>query len=460
VPAEYPAADITPVTGRAGAPDIGWRDFFGDVRLQRLIAMALDDNRDLRIAALNVDDARARYRIQRAELLPNVSASGSETASRTPVDLTYPGFPRTTHEFSASAGISAYEVDLFGRLRSLNAEALETYFATEEARRSTQLSLVAEVANDYLTLAADQDRLTLARETLRNQSESYQLTVREAALGFASDLAVRQAQTPVETARYDEARYTSLVAQDRNSLQLLVGAPIPDELMPDGLAHALSAIALNGNLPAGLPSALIQRRPDILESEHTLRAANANIGAARAAFFPSVSLTATDGTESLQLSGLFKGGSGTWSFAPQISLPIFAGGRNRANLDSAEIDRKIDVARYEQAIQVAFREVADGLAERSQYGRQVSAQQALVEATSEAHRLADARFKHGADTYLNVLDAERSLYSAQQTLISTQLGQATNLVTLYKSLGGGLTERTQVPTPPPLALAAEAKRPP
>jgi multidrug efflux system outer membrane protein len=302
--------------------------------------------------------------------------------------------------------------------------------------------------------------LTLARETLRNQSESYELTVREASLGFASDLAVRQAQTPVETARYDEARYTSLVAQDRNSLQLLVGASIPDELMPDGLAHALSAIALNGNLPAGLPSDLIQRRPDILESEHTLRAANANIGAARAAFFPSVSLTTTDGTESLQLSGLFKGGSGTWSFAPQISLPIFAGGRNRANLDSAEIDRKIDVARYEQAIQVAFREVADGLAERSQYGRQVSAQQALVEATSEAHRLADARFKHGADTYLNVLDAERSLYSAQQTLISTQLGQATNLVTLYKSLGGGLQERTQVPTPPPLALAAEAERPP
>jgi multidrug efflux system outer membrane protein len=234
-----------------------------------------------------------------------------------------------------------------------------------------------------------------------------------------------------------------LVAQDRNALQLLVGAALPDELLPSGLNEALEAIAMNGNLPSGLPSDLMQRRPDVAEAEHTLRAANANIGAARAAFFPTVTLTSSGGTESLELSSLFKAGSAVWSFAPQISLPIFTGGRNRANLDSAVISRDIDVAKYEHAIQSAFREVADALALRSQYGQQLSAQKSLVEATTESHRLADARFQHGADTYLNVLDAERSLYSAQQTLIATQLGQASNLVTLYKVLGGGLNEHTQ-----------------
>ena len=320
---------------------------------------------------------------------------------------------------------------------------METYFGTEEARRSTQLSLVAEVATDYLNLAADQESLALARETFRSQNTSYELTVREAALGFASDLTVRQAQTPVETARSDEARYSSLVAQDRNALELLVGTAISESLLPNGLTEALEAVALKGQLPSGLPSDLLQHRPDVAEAEHTLQAANANIGAARAAFFPTVSLTSSGGSESLELSGLFKAGSSIWSFSPQISLPIFSGGRNKANLDSATILRDVDVAKYEHAIQSAFREVADALAQRSQYGQQLSAQQALVEATGESHRLADARFQHGADSYLNVLDAERSLYSAQQTLIATHLGQASNLVTLYKALGGGLDERGQ-----------------
>jgi multidrug efflux system outer membrane protein len=445
VPTTYPTAAADSSQSALPAADIGWREFFGDERLQGLISMALANNRDLRVALLNVENARAQYRIQRSELLPTITASGNEDASHSPAALTTPGLPSTTHEFSASVGVSAYEIDLFGRLRSLNAQALETYLGTEEARRSTELTLVAEVAADYLNLAADQELLALARETFRSQDESYQLTVREAALGFASDLAVRQAQTPLETARYDEARYASSVAQDRNALQLLVGAPVPDALLPAGLTDALKAIALNGNLPADLPSDLMQRRPDVAEAEHTLRAANANVGAARAAFFPTVTLTASGGTESLGLSGLFKAGSGTWSFAPQISLPVFAGGRNRANLDSAKISKDIDVARYEHSIQTAFREVADALAQRSQYGRQLSAQEALVEATGESHRLADARFQHGADTYLNVLDAERSLYSAQQTLITTQLGQASNLVTLYKVLGGGLNEHTRPP---------------
>ncbi len=450
VPSAYPITGDASDQSAISAPDIGWREFFADERLQALIAMALDNNRDLRVALLNVENARAQYRIQRSQVLPTLNASANENASHTPAELTTPGFPPTTHEFTATVGLSAYELDLFGRLRSLNAQALETYFGTEEARRSTQLSLVAEVAGDYLNLAADQELLALASDTLRSQNESYQLTVREAELGFASDLAVRQAQTPVETARYDEARYSSLVAQDRNALELLVGAALPSELLPRGLTEALKSIALNGSLPAGLPSDLMQRRPDVAEAEHTLRAANANIGAARAAFYPTVTLTASGGSESLELSSLFKPGSAVWSFAPQISLPIFAGGRNRANLQSAKISRDIDVAKYEHAIQSAFREVADALAQRSQYGRQLSAQEALVEATRESHRLADARFHHGADTYLNVLDAERSLYSARQTLITAQLGQASNLVTLYKVLGGGLNEHGQ---PPSVALS-------
>lgn len=451
VPAVYPSGAGAEFTQSAiPAADLGWREFFGDERLQSLIAMALSNNRDLRVALLNVENTRAQYRIQRSELLPTLAASGNENASHTPAALTTPGFPSTTHEFSATLGLSAYEVDLFGRLRSLSSQALETYLGTEEARRSTQLSLVAEVANSYLNLAADQDSLAFARDTFRSQHASYELTVREAALGFASELTVRQAQTPVETARSDEARYSSLVAQDRNALELLVGASIPDTLLPKGLTEALKAIALQGDLPAGLPSDLLQRRPDVAQAEHTLRAANANIGAARAAFFPTVSLTSSGGSESLELSGLFKVGSSVWSFAPQISLPIFSGGRNRANLDSATISRDIDIAKYEHTIQSAFREVADALAQRSQYGQQLSAQQALVEATSESHRLADARFQHGADSYLNVLDAERSLYSTQQTLIATQLGQASNLVTLYKVLGGGLNEHSHQPASAPI----------
>jgi multidrug efflux system outer membrane protein len=459
VPTAYPTAAADSGESARSAADIGWREFFGDVRLQGLIAMALVNNRDLRVALLNVENARAQYRIQRSQLLPTLDASATEDAAHSAAALTTPGLPATTHEFSATVGLSAYELDLFGRLRSLNAQALETYFGTVEARRSTQLTLVAEVAGDYLNLAADQELLALARDTVRSQDESYQLTVREAALGFASELAVRQAQTPVETARYDEARYSSLVAQDRDALELLVGAALPDALLPPSLTEAVRAMALNGNLPEGLPSDLMQQRPDVAEAEHTLRAANANIGAARAAFYPAVTLTSSGGTESLGLSGLFKSGSSTWSFAPQISLPIFAGGRNRANLDSATISRDIDVAKYEHAIQTAFREVADALAQRSQYGRQLSAQESLVEATGESHRLAESRFQHGADTYLNVLDAQRSLYSAQQTLITTQLGQASNLVTLYKALGGGLNEHSPPPSaartlaPPALSFA-------
>lgn len=454
VPNHYsdPRDAAPPAQATTAAADIGWRDFFGDERLHALIAMALQSNRDLRIAVLTVEKSRAQYRIQRADLLPTLQGSGNESVAHTPRELTTPGFPSTTHEFSATVGLNAYEIDLFGRIRSLSAQALESFYATEAAQRSTQLTVVAEVASSYLNLAADQEQLALAQETLRSQTESYDLTARQATLGFASDLAVRQAQTPVETARYDEARYTSQIAQDRNALELLIGQGIPVALLPGNLRETLQGLALKGQLPPGLPSELLRRRPDILEAEHDLRAANANIGAARAAFYPTVSLTASGGTESLELSGLFKGGSGVWSFAPQISVPIFAGGRNRANLDSVKATAQIDVAKYEQAIQTAFREVSDALAQRSQYGRQLTAQETLVEATGEARRLADARFTHGVDTYLAVLDAERSLYGAQQTLINTQLAQATNLITLYKALGGGIRETTAMEGSVPAAL--------
>jgi len=450
VPASYPlardadaAADSA--TSAAIAPDIGWRDFLADERLKKLVSLALNNNRDLRVAVLDIEQSRAQYRIQDAATLPTVDASGSGNASRSPADVSTTGQAGITRQYSATLGLSAYELDLFGRVRSLSAEALQQFLASEEARRSTQISLVAEVANDYLTLATDQERLKLAQRTLQSQSDSYALTMRKAELGVASDLALRQAQTTVESARSDVAGYTSQIAQDRNALTLLVGAPIPDALMPTGLDDALGALGSRIDLPAGLPSTLLQRRPDVLQAEHQLEAANADIGAARAAFYPRITLTADAGTASSALSGLFKGGSGSWTFAPQINLPIFDGGSNRANLDVARIDRDIQVAQYEKTIQTAFREVADSLALRNALQGQVDAQTALVEAWTQSYRLSEARFERGADSYLEVLDAERSLYTAQQNLIGTQRSRISNLVTLYKALGGGWLEHREVP---------------
>jgi multidrug efflux system outer membrane protein len=442
VPAAFPlvrSSDAAPdaITAAATAADIGWRDFFADPRLQQLIELALDNNRDLRVAVLDIEQSRAQYRIQDATSLPTVNASGSGSASRSPADLSATGQAGVSRQYSATLGFSAYELDLFGRVRSLNAQALQQFLATGEARRSTHISLVAEVANDYLTLAADQERLKLAQRTLQSQSDSYALTQRKAELGVASDLDLRQAQTTVESARVDVASYTSQIAQDRNALTLVVGATIPETLLPTGLDDALAALGGRSDVPAGLPSALLQRRPDVLRAEHQLEAANANIGAARAAFYPRISLTADAGTSSSALSGLFKGGSGSWTFAPQINLPIFDGGSNRANLDLARVDRDIYLAQYEKSIQTAFREVADGLAVRDTVQSQLGSQTALVQAWADSYRLSEARFQRGADSYLQVLDAQRSLYAAQQNLIGTQLTRVSNLVTLYKVLGGG-----------------------
>lgn len=430
VPAAYP--DAAPES--SSAADIDWRTFFADTKLRGLIELALTNNRDLRVAILNIEQARAQYRVQDAQTLPTVNATGSGTAARTPASLSGAGTAVTSHQYSANLGVSAYELDLFGRVRNLSSQALEQFLATEQARRTTQISLVAEVTTAYLNWAADLERLALAQETLRSQSESYRLTQTRYALGVASALTLRQLQTSVESARVDVARYTGQVAQDRNALALLLGTPVPEALAPDALGDTLNALP---DLPAGVPSDLLLRRPDLLQSEHQLKAATANIGVARAAFYPRISLTATAGSSSADLSSLFKAGSGAWSFMPQISLPIFDGGANQANLDSAKAAQGIAVAQYEKSIQTAFREVADALAQRSAVGDQLQAQNALVQASGEVLQMSQARFDRGVDSYLDVLDAQRSWYGARQTLIGTRLARLTNGVTLYKALGGG-----------------------
>jgi len=440
-----PAPAAAPAPSLATAPtaaDIGWQEFYADERLRTLIALALTDNRDLRVAVLDIERSRQQYRIVRSSLLPDIEATASSDNARTPASVSAPGLPAVTRDDSVGIGVSAYELDLFGRLRSVDAEAEEALLATEEARRNVQISLIAEVAGDYLNLAADRQRLALAEQTLHSQSESYELTRREAEIGSASDLSLREAATTVESARVDVARYAGQVAQDVNALNLVVGTPVPAALEPHGLDDARVALDPGSELPGGLPAELLERRPDVLEAERTLRAANADIGAARAAFFPRITLTAQMGTTSNALSGLFAAGSRAWVFAPQVTLPLFTGGRNRATLASARATRDIDVAKYERTVQTAFREVADGLALRESLRNQLSAQRALVAASSDAYRLSDARYREGVDSYLNALDAQRTLYAAQQSLIGTELARMANLVTLYQALGGGWFEQT------------------
>jgi len=440
VAAQYPQGPAYSPTEAANqaAAEQGWRQFFHDPALQQLIQTALVNNRDLRVAALNIDAYAAQYQIQRADLFPAVSANGSGSRQRTPARMSQTGESGITSQYSATLGISAYELDLFGRVRSLSEQALQTYFSSEEARRSTQISLVASVANAYLTWQADKELLKLTQDTLGAFEESYRLTSRSNEVGVASALDLSQSRTSVENARVQLARYTRQVAQYENSLTLLLGTGLPANLPG---AQPLAADLLS-EMPAGLPSELLQRRPDILEAEHKLKAANANIGAARAAFFPSISLTANAGTLSPDLSGLFKGGSGTWLFQPQINLPIFNAGSLRASLDYSKIQKDITVAQYEKSIQTAFQEVSDGLAARQTYNQQLQAQRDFVTANQDYYRLAERRYRIGVDSNLTFLDAQRSLFSAQQALISDRLSQLTSEVNLYKALGGGWNEQT------------------
>ena len=397
------------------AADIQWQQFFTDSRLSQLQTLALANNRDLRVASLNIAKAQAQYRIQRAASIPGIDASVGGSSSR--------ANSSTSHSYSAELGLSSYEVDVFGRVKNLQDEALQSYLALTETRRSTQISMVAEVGTAWLTLAADNERLKLAQETLTSQQSTYELTQRSHGLGGSSGLAVSEAQTTVESARVDVAEYASQVLQDQNALRLLVGSDIPASLLP---GDSLESAAMLVQVPAELPSTLLQRRPDVLAAEHTLMSANIDIGAARAAFFPSTSL-----------SSLFKAGSGAWSFAPSISLPIFDAGSNRATLDSAKVEREIQAQTYQLTLQTAFKEVADALAVRSTLDQRLSAQQALTEASRKSYELSDALYRSGSQSFLEALVSQRSLYSAEQDLITLRLAEQSNRVTLYKVLGGG-----------------------
>ncbi|MBN8757015.1 MULTISPECIES: efflux transporter outer membrane subunit [Variovorax] len=423
--------------------DVSWRSFFVEPRLRGTIELALANNRDLRVAALNIERARAQYGIARASLFPTVEAGAGGSRSRTPGSLSTGGEARIGSQYSADLGLTSYEIDLFGRVRNLGESALQSYFQTEETRRSTQISLIASVATAWLQLAADEQRLLLARNTLESQRKSFDLVQRSHRLGAQSGLALAQAQSTVDSARADAAAFDSQVEQDRNALALLVGAMPPADLLPAAPASDTAAPADAARLlvpPPDLPSSVLNRRPDVRAAEHALRASNADIGAARAAFFPRIALTASAGTASSTLSGLFAGGSQAWSFAPSISVPIFDGGANRANLRVAEAQQKIQIATYEKAVQTAFREVADALAERRTLAERLDAQRSLLGATSRSFELSQSLFRSGASSYLDVLDAQRAYYAAQQALIGLQLTEQTNRLTIYKTLGGGWEE--------------------
>jgi multidrug efflux system outer membrane protein len=378
------------------ASDIGWRDFFTDARLQRLIEIALKNNRDLRVAALNVEASRAQYQIARAQLVPGVDAVAGDTRTETPQALAFPGFPAVYSEYQV--GLSAsWELDFWGRVRSLKNEALAQYLATTEASKATEISLVSEVANQYLNTLSYGDLLKVTRHALETAQQTYKLTKLEFETGTTSELDLREALTALDQIRANLQSQIRLRAQSEDALELLIGQPLPDDL-PRELS--LDNEKLLADIPAGLPSDLLTRRPDIMEAEDQLIAANADIGAARAAFFPKISLTGSAGTLSLSLGGLFKPGSGTWSFAPQISLPIFAGGQNIANLDRAHIQKNIEISQYEKAIQTAFREVADGLAARATYDEQIFALEDETESQQRRFDLAKLRFQNGVDSYL------------------------------------------------------------
>jgi len=433
VPSTWPRGPAYKEPPAAAAPvtaNVQWRQFFTDGRLQQIIDTALQNNRDLRIAALKVERARALYRVQRAELFPR--AESSAIARKQKVRISGSTGLATVEEYAVNLGISAWEIDFFGRLRSLSQAALQEYLATDQARRSAQILLISEVASAYLTLAADRENLKLAQSTLEAQQASYKLIQRRFEVGLAPELDLRQVQTRVDAARVDVAKFTELVAQDENALNLLAGAPVPGNL----LLQELSAVKALPDVSPGTSSEVLLKRPDILQAEHLLKSANANIGAARAAFFPRISLTSAIGTASGDLSGLFKPGSYVWNYAPQIVLPIFDA-RTWAGLQATKVEREIAVAQYEKVIQGAFREVADALAKRGTLGDQLKAQQSLLDATAKTYKLSQARYEKGIDIYLNVLDAQRSLYAAQQGLITIRLAQLTNQVGLYAVLGGG-----------------------
>ena len=433
----YKTASVGTGSATLPAAGIGWRDFLADPRLQRLVELALQNNRDLRVAALNVRKVQAQYRIQNAALYPQVNADASASAKSTS-----PGGSTTgvgaSHSYSA--GLSAsWEIDFFGRLQSLSDAAFEQYLASAYARQAAEILLVSEIADQYLTTLAYDEQLAVTQSTLETAQAAYRIVKLQFDTGTASELDLRLSETTVEQAQANYAAQVRLRAQAENALVLLVGQPLPPDLPPP---VRLGDQPILTDLPAGLPSDLLQRRPDILQAEAALRSENANIGAARAAFFPRISLTGTLGTASAALGGLFAGGSSAWSFIPSLVMPIFTAGANQANLDVATVQKDIGIAQYEKAVQTAFREVADGLAARGTYDNQLAAQQRYTDTQQRRLELANMLYTSGTDSYLSVLTAQTDLYNAQQALVTTRLNRLTSLVDLYRSLGGGWIQRT------------------
>lgn len=450
VPQSWPQGDAYLARSEAALPSVDYRQVFTDPRLQQIITQALANNRDLRVAVADIAQARATYRIQRADLLPEIDASGQATfrhsnngavttgsgngtGAGTGTTVTGSG---TSHIYTADVGASAFEIDLFGRVRSLSHAALDQYFATEAGARATRLSLVGEIATAWLTYAADQSLLKIAVDTAASAQKSVDITQMRLNGGIAPRTDLRQAQTVLDTAQSDVAQQKTALAQDANALQLLVGAPVDPALLPASIEAAAPTLH---ELPAGLDSSILLRRPDVVEAEYQLRAANAQIGAARAELFPRISLTGLAGFASTALSSLFTGGAFNWSVTPSVSYPIFRAGAGRATVAQSEAARDSAVATYEKAIQTAFRDVADALARRGTIDAQVTADRNNVAHSSDNYRLSDARYRGGIDTFLSSLDAQRTLYGAQRTYVATELAKATNLVDLYTALGGDAT---------------------
>jgi multidrug efflux system outer membrane protein len=416
------------------APKVPWREFITDDRLRAVVDLVLANNRDLRVAALNAERVGAFYRIQRSELYPTVGAGATLTHSRLPASLSSTGEAYSATQYSVGLAMTSWELDVFGRIRSLKDEALNQYLAAQQLTVATRISLIAATASAYYALAADAENRDLAQSTLEAQQRSLDLIQKSRDAGVASDLDVRQAQTQVESARADAARFGGLVELDRHTLEELAGAPVADALLPKSLPEITPLKPVS----AGLSSEILLERPDILAAEHQLKAANADIGAARAAFFPKISLTGQAGLASGDLSELFKWGARSWTFTPSIVTPIFTAGSLKANLQASRVGRDIAVAQYEKAIQGAFRETSDSLTLRTTLVAERSADEALVKALEDTYRLSDARYKAGIDSYLGVLVAQRSLFGAQQALVGIRLAELQNLVNLYKVLGGGV----------------------
>jgi multidrug efflux system outer membrane protein len=434
LPAAQTPASAAVAASAPAATEVKWRDYYTDDTLRQVISLALKNNRDLRIAVLNVEKAMAQYRLQRANQFPELDAIASGDVYRVPGTMNQSGVGGYTSETNKiGVQVSSWELDFWGRLKNLSRQQMELYLASDQGRISTQISLIASVASQYLTVGSDQENLRLAQATLESQKASYGLARQSRDHGVDSDLDVSESLSQVQAAQVDVVKYTRQLNVDQNELEVLVGAPIPAELLPSGL---LPDKALK-DISAGMPSEVLLRRPDIIEAEHNLKSSYANLAAARAAYFPTITLTAGAGVTSGSLADLFKGGPGTWEFAPQVTLPIFDGGARNANYKTAKVERDTYIANYQKTIQIAFQEVSDALNGRERLLEQEEAQRAEVETLAETYRLTDARYKAGIDSYLSVLVAQRSLYSGQQSLISTQLARLTNLVTLYKVLAGG-----------------------